>query len=100
LLPRLFYQYKSRSFLSQAAIDNLPFWRNFAVKSPENLSELWPDQPSTTLYTDASGITVWGSVLESPQETTRSSAGWWVSQEVIEVITVKDTDQRMCELSS
>jgi hypothetical protein len=41
-------QYKPRSFLSQAAVDNLLFWRNFSAKSPENLQELWPDQPSTT----------------------------------------------------
>jgi hypothetical protein len=45
-------QYKSRSFLSQAAVDNLLFWRNFSAKSPENLQEHWPDQPSTALYTD------------------------------------------------
>jgi hypothetical protein len=57
-------QYKPRSFLSQGAVDNLLFWRNFSSKSPENLQELWPDQPSTALYTDASGTTGWGSVLE------------------------------------
>ena len=31
-------QYKSKSFLSQAAVDSLLFWRNF--KRPENLQEL------------------------------------------------------------
>jgi hypothetical protein len=36
--------------------------------SPENLQELWPDQSSTVLYTDASGTTDWGSVLEPPHE--------------------------------
>ncbi len=71
-------QYKTSSFLSQGAVDNLLFWRNFSGKSPENLQEL-SDLPSTALYTDASGTTGWGSVLESPHETTRSSAGWWVS---------------------
>jgi hypothetical protein len=45
-------QYKPRSFLSQAAVDNLLFCRNFSAKRPENLQELWPDQPSTALYTD------------------------------------------------
>jgi hypothetical protein len=30
-------QYKPRSFLSQAAVENLLFWRNFSAKSPENL---------------------------------------------------------------
>ncbi len=30
-------QYKSRSFLSQAAVDNLLFWSNYSAKSPENL---------------------------------------------------------------
>ena len=83
-------QYKPRSFLSQAAVDNLLFWRNFGLKSPENLQELWPDQPSTALYTDASGTTGWGSVLEPPHEATRSSAGWWVSQEVLEMIALKE----------
>jgi hypothetical protein len=43
---------------------------------PENLQELWPDQPSTALYTDASGTTGWGSVLQLSHEATRSSAGW------------------------
>jgi hypothetical protein len=79
-------QYKPRSFLSQAAVDNLLFWRNFSAKSPKNLQELWPDQPCTALYTVASGITGWGSVLEAPHEATRSSAGWWASQEVLEMI--------------
>jgi hypothetical protein len=83
-------QYKPRSFLSQAVVDNLLFWRNFSAKSPENLQELWPDQPSTVLYTDVSGTTGWGSVLELPLETTRSSAGWWVSQEVLEMIDLKE----------
>jgi hypothetical protein len=83
-------QYKSRSFLSQAAVDNLLFWRNFSANSPENLQELWPDQPSTALYTDASGTTGWGSVLEPPHEATRSSAGWWASQEVLEMIALKE----------
>ena len=83
-------QYKPRSFLSQGAVDNLLFWRNFSGKSPENLQELWPDQPSTALYTDASGTTGWGSVLEPPHEATRSSAGWWASQEVLEMIALKE----------
>ena len=26
------------------AVDNLLFWRNFSLKSPENLQELWPDK--------------------------------------------------------
>ena len=83
-------QYKPRSFLSQGAVDNLLFWRNFSGKSPENLQELWPDQPSTALYPDASGTTGWGSVLEPPHEATRSSAGWWASQEVLEMIALKE----------
>jgi hypothetical protein len=83
-------QYKTRSFLSQGTVDNLLFWRNFSGKSPENLQELWPDQPSTALYTDASGTTGWGSVLEPPHEATRSSAGWWTSQEVLEMIVLKE----------
>jgi hypothetical protein len=83
-------QYKSRSCLSQATVDNLFFWRNFSDNIPENLQELWPDQPSTALYTDASGTTGWGSVLEPPHEATRSSAGWWASQEVLEMITLKE----------
>jgi hypothetical protein len=48
-------QYNPRSFLSQVAVDNLLFWSNFGFKSPENLQELCPDQPSTTFYTDAIG---------------------------------------------
>ena len=83
-------QYKSRSFLHQAAVDNLLFWRNFGLKSPENLQELWPDQPSTSLYTDALDTTGWDSVLEPPHEATRSSAGWWSSQEVLEMIALKE----------
>jgi hypothetical protein len=83
-------QYKPRSFLSQTVVDNLLFWRNFSSKSPENLQELWPDQPSTALYTDASGTTGWGSVLEPPLEVTRSSSGWWSSQEVLEMIALKE----------
>ena len=27
-------QYKPKSFLSQAAVDSLLFWRNFSIKSP------------------------------------------------------------------
>ncbi len=68
-------QYKPWSFLLQEAVDNLLFWRNFSGKSPENLQELCPDHPSTALYTDASGTTGWGSVMEPPHEATRSSAG-------------------------
>ncbi len=83
-------QYKPRSFLSQKSVDNLLFCRNFSAKIPENLQELWPDQPSTVLYTDASGTTGWGSVLEPPHEATRSSAGWWASQEVLEMIALKE----------
>ena len=83
-------QYKPRSFLSEGAVDNLLFCRNFSGKSPENLQQLWPDQPSTALYTDASGTTGWGSVLEPSHEATRSSAGWWVSQEVLEMISLKE----------
>ena len=83
-------QYKPKSFLPQAAVDSLLFWRNFSLKSPENLQELWPDQASTALYTDASGTTGWGSVLEPPHEATRSSAGWWASQELLEMIALKE----------
>ncbi len=83
-------QYKPKSFLSQAAVDSLLFWRNFSIKSPENLQELCPDPASTALYTDASGTTVWGSVLQSPHEATRSSAGWWASEEVLEMIGLKE----------
>jgi hypothetical protein len=50
-------QYKPRSFLSQAAVDNLFFWCNFSLKSPENFQKLWSDQPSTAFYTDTSGTT-------------------------------------------
>ena len=75
-------QYKPKSFLSQAAVDSLLFWHNFSIKSPENLQELWPDPASTALYTDASGTTGWGSVMQPPHEATRSSTGWWVSEEV------------------
>ncbi len=42
------------------------------------------------LYTDTSGITGWDSVLETPHETTRSSAEWWASQEVLEMIVLKE----------
>ena len=83
-------QYKPKSFLSQAAVDSLLFWRNFSIKSPENLQELWSDPVSTALYTDTSDTTGWGSVLQSPHETTRSSAGWWTSQEVLEMIALKE----------
>jgi hypothetical protein len=83
-------QYKPRSFLSQAVVDNLLFWRNFSTKSPENLQKLWPGQPSTSLFTDASGTTGWGSVLEPTHEATRSSAGWWASQELLEMIALKE----------
>jgi hypothetical protein len=76
-------QYKSRSFLPQATVDNLLFWRNFGLKSPENLRDPWSDQPSTALYTDT-------SVLEPSHEATRSSAGWWVSEEVLEKIALKE----------
>jgi hypothetical protein len=66
-------QYKPRSFL---LIRLLPQQSS----GPENLQELWPDQASTALYTDTSGITGWDSMLQPPHEATRSSAGWWVSQ--------------------
>jgi hypothetical protein len=82
--------YKPRSFLSQAAVDNLLLLHNFTLNSPEYLQELWPGQPSTALYTDASGTTGWGSVFEPPNEGTRSSAGWWASQEVVETIALKE----------
>jgi hypothetical protein len=36
------------------------------------------------------GTTGWGSVLQSPHEATRSSAGWWSSQEVLEMIALKE----------
>jgi hypothetical protein len=62
----------------------------FPPRAPENLQELWPDQPSAALYTDASGTTGWGSVLEPSHEATRSSAGWWASQELLEMIALKE----------
>ena len=66
-------QYKARSFLYQEVIDNLLFWRNFGLKSTENMQEiLSPDQPSTALYTDTSDTTDWDSVLESPHEDDRN----------------------------
>ncbi len=45
-------QYKPKSFLSQEPVDILLFWRNFSIKSPENLQELCPDPTSTAFYTD------------------------------------------------
>ena len=33
-------QYNPKSFLSQTAVDSLLVWRNFSIKSPENLQEL------------------------------------------------------------
>ena len=56
-------QYKTKSFLSQAAVDSLLFWSDFSIKSPENLQELWSDPVSTALYTDTSGTTGECSVL-------------------------------------
>jgi hypothetical protein len=83
-------QYKPRSFLSQAAIVNLLFWRNFSLKRPENLQELWTESASIVLYTDASGRTGWGSVLEPSHDVRISSARWWSSQEVLEIIASKE----------
>ena len=83
-------QYKPKSFLSQVVVDNLFFWRNFSIKSPENLQELWSDHTSTALYTTASGTTGCGSELQPTHETTRSSTGWWSAQEVLEMIVLKE----------
>ena len=83
-------QNKTKSFLLQVAVDNLFFWCNFSIKSPQNLQKLWVDQVSTALHTGASDTTSWGSVFQPTHEATRSSAGWWVSQEVMEIITLKE----------
>jgi hypothetical protein len=86
-------QYKPRSFLFQAAVDNLLF---FSAKSPRESARALTrsGQPSTALYTDASGTTGWGSVLEPSHEATRSSAGWWASQELLEMIAL--TELKAC----
>ncbi len=42
------------------------------------------------LYTDTSCITGWVSVLEPPNEATRLSVGRWASQEVLEMIALKE----------
>jgi hypothetical protein len=34
------------------------------AQEPREPQEVWPDQPSTSLYTDASDTTGWVSVLE------------------------------------
>jgi hypothetical protein len=91
-------QYNPRSFLSKSAVRNLSqvtvhillFWRNFSVKCPENLHELWSDQDFTAFYTDTSWTSGWGSVLEQSHEVTRWSAGWWSSEEVLEMIDLKE----------
>ena len=82
-------QYKTKSFLSQD-IDILLFCHNFSIKRPQNLQELWSDQASTVIYTDTSDTTGWGSVLQPPHEATRSSAGCLASQEVLEMIVLKE----------
>ncbi len=85
-------QYKPRSFfpLSSSCRQPALLAQLFRQESPENLQELWPDQPSTALYNDASGTTGWVSVSEPPHEATRSSTGWWASQEVLEMIALKE----------
>jgi hypothetical protein len=78
------------STLSRAALRDLQWWSTFSSKHPGNGALIWPPLPTRAMYTDASGRTGFGSVLDVPLEARRVHGSFWSSEEMQQIICVKE----------
>jgi hypothetical protein len=83
-------QFATTSTLKRAQIRDLVWWSSFSMASPSNGRLLWPPKPTTSMYTDASGTTGFGSVLEIPKQALRVHGSFWKAEEIPIPICVKE----------
>jgi len=70
------------STLSRAAPRDLQWWSTFNSKHLGNGTLICPSLPTCAMYTDASGRTGFGSVLDVPLEARRVQESFWSSEEM------------------
>ena len=78
------------STLSRASLRDLQWWSTFSTAHPGNGKLIWPPPPTRAMYTDASGRTGFGSVLDVPNEARRTHGSFWTSDELQDIICVKE----------
>ena len=78
------------STLSRASLRDLQWWSTFIAAHPGNGKLIWQSAPNRAMYTDASGRMGFGSVLDVPNEAKRTHDSFWASDELEEIICVKE----------
>jgi hypothetical protein len=78
------------STLSRAALRDLRWWLTLDSAHPGNGKPIWPDPPTISMYTDASGRTGFGSVLALHKEAYRVHGTFWQPQDLLDIICVKE----------
>ena len=83
-------EFRPRSQLRRAQLRDLRWWSLMALDSPANGSLLWPPSASISMWTDASGSTGFGSVIEVPHQARRTHGGFWRAEDIPIPICVKE----------
>ena len=83
-------QWRPVSVLKRAQVRDLVWWQNLNLEHPANGSILWPPAPTVGMYTDASGKTGFGSVLDIPSQARRVHGSFWNEKDIPIPICVKE----------
>ena len=83
-------EYRPRSTLQRAQLRDLVWWTELTFDSLSNGALLWPPVASVSMWTDASGSTGFGSVLEVPAQARRTHGSFWRKEDIPLPICVKE----------
>lgn len=83
-------EWRPRSVLRRAQLRDLRWWAEMSMDSPANGALLWPPPASVSMWTDASGRTGFGSVLEVPHQARRTHGAFWRAEDIPIPICVKE----------
>ena len=83
-------EYRLRSVLQRAQLRDLAWWADLQFDSPANGCLFWPPAASVSMWTDASGSTGFGSVLEVPSQARRTHGSFWRKEDIPLPICVKE----------
>lgn len=83
-------EYRLRSTLHRAQLRDLSWWAQLTFECSANGSLLWPPKASVSMWTDASGNTGFGSVLQIPSQARRTHGSFWRKEDIPLPICVKE----------
>ena len=76
--------------MQRSHLRDLAWWTDLQFDSPANGCLLWPPSASISMWTDASGSTGFGSVLEVPAQACRTHGSFWRQEDIPLPICVKE----------